>query len=409
MMTVVDFIKNGEGVNLMDMNTLRQERIQLFKDAIQKVKKPDRVPHFGNLWSWKIQDAGYKLTEALYDYEIMQKVLDHTYETYQIDCCYETGWRNPTQVTESLGNNEYIINNETNAISIKDQCIMASEEYDELISNPKKFLWEKVLPRKYKLLRNQNNVDDFRNTLGKYNEFGEFMRSSGQIMCETYGLPIFADPNAAFDFFGNGYEFLFNFLRGIKGISKDISRDPDRVIAAIEALDETFVIPRMERAMVQPKGTNMDFCVDINPVLLGHAILGPKQFEKFYWPHLKRIADYAVEQDKLVYFFVESDSKRFWDFFQELPKNHFAIHVELDDIFEMKKRLPNIAVAGGMKTDLLANGTPEQCVDYAKKLLDELAGNGGYIFSENKMISFKRDCKSENLKAVSNFVREYRP
>lgn len=393
----------------MEINTLRQERIQLFKDAIQKNKKPKRVPHFGNLWSWKIQDAGYTMSQALYDYEIMQKVLDYTFESYPIDCCYETGWRNPLQVTESLGNDVSVINDATNSISIRERFFMEPEEYDELINNPKKFLWEKVLPRKYKLLNNDMNSNVFKTALGKYTEFGKFMERSSQQMEETYGVPVFADPHAAFDYWGNGYELLFCVLRGIKGISRDIRRDPDRVLAAIEALDETFVIPRMERAMVQPKGTNMDFCVDMNPVLLGHAILSPKQFEKFYWPHLKRLADYAVAQDKLAYFFVESESRRFWEFFQELPKGHFAIHVELDDIFELKKRLPNLCVAGGMKTDLLAEGTPAHCVDYAKKLLDELAYDGGFIFSENKMISFKRDCRSENLKAVCDFVREYRP
>lgn len=393
----------------MDMNIIRQDRIQLFKDAIQQEKKPERVPHFGNIWSWKIQDAGYKLSEALYDYKIMQKVLDHTFETYPIDCYYETGWRNPVQVTESLGNDEYIINDETNSISLHDQCFMEPEEYDELISNPKKFLWEKVLPRKYKLLKNDKNSNAFKNTLGKYAEFGGFMGSSLERMRGIHGLPDFADPNGVFDYWGNGFELLFCILRGIKGLSKDIRRDPGRVMAAIEALDETFVIPRMQRALSQPDGTNMNVCVDMNPVLLGHAILSPKQFEKFYWPHLKRVADYAVEHDKLVYYFVESESQRFWDFFQELPKGHFAIHVELDDIFALKKKLPNICVAGGMKNDLLASGTPEQCVDYAKKLLDELGSDGGFIFSENKMISFKRDCKTENLKAVSEFVREYRP
>lgn len=393
----------------MDMSTLRQERIQLFKDAIQQKKKPERVPYFGNLFSWKIQDAGYKLSEALYDYDIMQKVLDHTFETYPIDCCYETGWRNPIQVTESLGNDEYVIDNDTNSISLHDQCFMSTDEYDELILNPKKFLWEKVLPRKYKLLQSENNSNAFKNTLGKYAEFGRFMGSSSERMREIYGLPSFFDPNSAFDAFGNGYEFLFNFLRGIKGLSTDIRRDPSRVMAAVEAINETFAIPRIQRAANQLKGTNTDFCVDMNPVLLGHSILSPKQFEKFYWPHLKRIADYAVENDKLVYYFVESECERFWDFFQDLPKGHFAIHVELDDIFALKKKLPNICVAGGMKTDLLASGTPEQCVGYAKKLLDELGSDGGFIFSENKMISFKRDCKAENLKAVSEFVRAYRP
>ena len=46
-------------------------------------------------------------------------------------------------------------------------------------------------------------------------------------------------------------------------------------------------------------------------------------------------------------------------------------------------------------------------VDYARKLIDELAYDGGYIFSTVKMLSFPQDAKRENLKAVCDFVYEY--
>lgn len=369
--------------------------------------KPKRIPHFGNLFTWKIHDAGYSLREALTDYETMEKVLEHTFETYPMDACYETGWRNPIQVTDSLGSMGYAINDEKNTIQLNDQPLMEGEEYEDLIRNPKKFLWETILPRKYAGLRNDQNAGAFRETLKKYNEFQGFLKKSSQRMGLVYGIPDFVDQDSAFDYWGNGYELLFCLLRGIKGLARDIKRDEQRVVAAIEALDETFVLPRLKRALTKPRGTKEEVCVDVNPVLLGHAILSPKHFEKFYWPHLKRIGDYALREDKLIYFFIESDSRRFWDFFAELPRGHVAMHVELDDIFEMKKRLPQLCMAGGMKIDLLADGTPGECVDYAKKLIDELGRDGGYIFSENKMLTFKRDCRAENLKAVSEFVQTY--
>lgn len=40
-----------------------------------------------------------------------------------------------------------------------------------------------------------------------------------------------------------------------------------------------------------------------------------------------------------------------------------------------------------------------------KKLIDEL-GNG-FIFSQNKMVSFRNDCTRENLLAVNEFIRNY--
>ena len=88
-------------------------------------------------------------------------------------------------------------------------------------------------------------------------------------------------------------------------------------------------------------------------------------------------------------------------------RRYYSAILENDDIFEMKKKLPNITFAGGMPCELLYSGTKQQCIDYAKKLIDEVGYDGSYIFSQNRMVSFKNDCNAENLLAVNNFVREY--
>jgi hypothetical protein len=58
-----------------------------------------------------------------------------------------------------------------------------------------------------------------------------------------------------------------------------------------------------------------------------------------------------------------------------------------------------------MSTDLLGYRTKEQCIDYAKKLINTLGD--GYVFSQDKMISFRNDAKRENVIAVNDFVRSY--
>ncbi|MCL2150836.1 MAG: hypothetical protein FWH50_01255, partial [Coriobacteriia bacterium] len=96
-----------------------------------------------------------------------------------------------------------------------------------------------------------------------------------------------------------------------------------------------------------------------------------------------------------------------YEFFQDVPAGHVAIQIEQDDIFEVKAKLPNICVVGGMTTQLLGDGTAKQCVDYAKFLCDELGREGGFILSQDKMMSYLRDAKSENLKAVCDFIADY--
>lgn len=391
--------------DINEMEQLRKSRTQNFKNIITGQGKIDHIPHFGNYWSWKYYDAGYKFSDALYDYNKMYDAMDQFFRRYPMDVCYETGWRNPVQATGILGNsNDYIIDDDAYSISIHDQSYMDDDDYEALIANPKKYLWETFLPKKFSVLKNQNNSVDFRKFMDKYLEFGGMMGKIGGL-ANSYGLTNFADPNGAADYWGFGYEILFCIMRGIKKLSVDLRRRPEQVAAACQALDEVFALPRLERGYAQPRGTNPEYCVDMNPVMLAHIILNPKQFERYYWPQLKRIAKVAEERDKLVFLFIEGSSKRFWDFFREFPKDRFVLLSELDDVYEMKEALPNCVIAGGMPTDLLGRGTPEQCVDMTKRLINDLGGaDHRYIFSTGKMISFPNDCRRENLSAICDYL-----
>jgi len=97
---------------------------------------------------------------------------------------------------------------------------------------------------------------------------------------------------------------------------------------------------------------------------------------------------------------------RFKEFFQDIPKGTVVMHLEDDNIREVRRELPNLALAGGMPLEHLGYGTPEQCVDDAKRLIDDLGE--GYILSMTKNAAYKDDMKRENLLAVMEFCREYK-
>lgn len=63
---------------------------------------------------------------------------------------------------------------------------------------------------------------------------------------------------------------------------------------------------------------------------------------------------------------------------------------------------------GGLDTEMLSTATPEECIAHTKKLCDELGRQGGFILSEGKMLSYKNDAKADNLKAICDFVSNYK-
>ncbi|MDO5139605.1 MAG: uroporphyrinogen decarboxylase family protein, partial [Oscillospiraceae bacterium] len=156
------------------------------------------------------------------------------------------------------------------------------------------------------------------------------------------------------------------------------------------------------------KGPNYKYCFDSSILMLAHNMMNKKQFERFYWPYLKKLLDVYAENKMNIRIFTEGSILRLAEYFKDYPKGLLTFHLEQDDPFEFREALPNVAIMGGMTTDLLSNGTPEECVAYAKRLCDELGKDGGFIFSENKMISYRNDAKAENMLAVNEFVRDYR-
>ena len=47
----------------MNAKDLKQSRVQLFRDAAN-FKRTERIPHFANVVTWKVFDAGYTLDQA---------------------------------------------------------------------------------------------------------------------------------------------------------------------------------------------------------------------------------------------------------------------------------------------------------------------------------------------------------
>ncbi|MBO4382955.1 MAG: hypothetical protein J5847_02550 [Clostridia bacterium] len=380
-------------------------RARLITQAVKMEVRPERIPILCNAWNWKYLDAGFTLSEALYSNKNIRKALMHYAKTYPTDVVFELGTRNPFSFTQYLGSDKhYIINDEIGGMNIVDESFLEPDEYDELINDPMTFIWEKFLPRKCKNLQTPANGKAYIEGMDAFIKYLLNYVANQNIYKYVYGIPTLYDMDCPF-YMMNGPDIMMDFMRGIKGLSRDMRRMPDKVKAACDALDSIYE-PDMD-AYQGPHGHNRDCAFDGAMVYIAHTIMNPKQFEMYYWPGLQKAAEFAEKWDKTVLLFVEGDSERLYPFFKQLPKGHFALLAETNDVFKMRKELPNICVAGGMPATMLGGADVKTCVDYAKRLCEELGSDGGYIFSSDKMLSYPTDCKRENWKAVCDFVASY--
>ena len=383
------------------VQALLRERKQLFADVTRGIK-PARVPTLSNVWSWKVFDAGYNLTQALYDYDKMADAVYQFQRKYNFDANFDIGGRNPVQVLNQFEAEIYHLDEAGESISFVDRDMLSGPEDMQRMAERGYFrsAIEDILPAKYNLKDTDDAIDRLVKAAKAYSDFISFLSKVQTNLTERFGVPSLA--YARYDL---PMELVFSGgLRGIRSFSIDMRRNG----AVLEELMER-IREETEPSFIQKIST---FPADSSRVLyparvtlLAHTVMNQKQFARFCWPQLKRYADLLEARDLTGVIMTEGKIGHLTEFFQQLSKNRFILLIENDDPAELRRQLPNLTIAGGYPRELLATGTKEACVDKIKELLDTVAYDGRWIYSQNKMVSFRNDVKAENLLAVSEYLQ----
>ena len=76
----------------MNGKEMQKARVQLYRDAAN-FKKTDRIPHFANVVTWKVFDAGYTLDQAMTDFKVLEETVVQFLERYPVDGLMDVGIR----------------------------------------------------------------------------------------------------------------------------------------------------------------------------------------------------------------------------------------------------------------------------------------------------------------------------
>ena len=389
----------------MTPQELKDYRIGLFRDCAGW-RKPERIPFLANVVTWKMIDAGYKFSEALHDYDIMQKCVTGFLDKYKVDILTDAGNRNPMRVPEAIGESCYYVNDDRDVLGVRAYSLCEASELTELAQDPDKFTWEKMLPRKFPGF-SQLKLADFQRVLDEQLAFNNYVFKINGIVQNTYGVPPMTSLKCGFP--NAGIEEMFSMIRGIRGTSIDMRRNPEELKACVRALDKLYIDPVVARLNAAPEGPDTNTCFDLGVMLLAHTVMSEGQWEEFYWPSLERLLDAAAKKKKSVRITVEGAISRFFKYFEKYPKGILTLDLENDDILKAREALPNCCLAGGLTAAMLGRGTKEECLDRIKFLYKEMdAKNGGFILTTDKFISYRNDANPENLKAVCDYVYNFR-
>ena len=391
------------------MEQLYAERMKRYTAAMRN-EKPDMVPIRPFVAEFTAKYAGYTCQEVTHDY-------DKAFAAAR-KCAADFDW------DAVVGNMVYVWSGFAKALGLKyyavpgielpadtpfqylepaeDEAWMQPDEYDALIADPTGFLFNVWLPRVSADIvapgepaTGRNDMALVRSSMGMLNYFNGFGTQAALLRSES------GTPSAIAGILKAPFDIIADKLRGYKGLCMDMFRQPDKVLAACEALTPHLL-------HIAASGADPDRNVPVGLWLHRGCVpfLSPDQFEKFYWPTLKQIIEGLWERGIQTLFYAEGEWNPSLKHIAELPERSIVYHVDKGDIFEVHKAVGHkFCISGGIPNDLLAFGTEAQVRDFCKKVIDGVAQDGGYIMDASAIM--QDDTKVENLRAMTEATREY--
>ena len=129
------------------------------------------------------------------------------------------------------------------------------------------------------------------------------------------------------------------------------------------------------------------------------------QFEKIYWPNLKKLIMFLIDDGLIPCIFFEGDHTSRLEYYAELPKGKTLGLFDSSDIYRVKEILGNtMCISGMMPASLLQVGTPEKVKEYTRKLIDVVGKDGGFIMGPRSVMD---NANPELVKAWAEYTKEY--
>ena len=414
------------------VDQLRLERQQRYHDAAT-LKTPDRVPVTIQTGVFACRYAGVPLSAMYYDHVAYWEACLKTVVDFEPDTGGFMMVGNSGLVNELLDTRTARWPGGNLPEDVPYQFVegehMTEKEYDLFLSDPSDFVLRYYLPRTYGAFAPLANLPPFRDLAGGFitffigmlarPEFREMAEKIGKSAAEMekvtrtamelarlegeLGYPAqFGRLGGRMGVGGAPFDVVSDFLRGMRGTMLDMYRCPDKLLAACEMIQKwrfDTAMPAELDAQGHPPRVFMALHRGSD------GFMSKPQFEKFYWPGLKKAIIKAVDLGYDVAPFFEGVWDDRLEYLLELPKGRVIFWAERTDLVKAKKVLgDHMCIQGGVPPTLLQAATPSEVEEHVKKLIKTVGKGGGLIVGPGSAMDYARP---ENVRAMVETVKKY--
>ncbi|MCF0229126.1 MAG: hypothetical protein HUJ76_05470 [Parasporobacterium sp.] len=393
------------------------------KTAIS-LQEPDRVPFMPSMNNFYALHYGVTIEESMKDARSLIKPLRKFCEDYDPDWVWNPV-PFPIKPMETIGHKQarwpgaYHNLPANTPYQYVDRSYLSEDDWEDYFRDPSYYIMHNVLPEKFGALKGLGMINPYATTgqvilsymqfanpavqdslkalMQTANEVAQFMEGGVELIMSIIknGYPVYGAAPAccAFDDFADN-------VRGLMELCMDIITDPEYVDEALEKWS-AITIPAAISAAKMAHSEDLFI-----PLHCGvDNFMSLENYEKHYWPTLKKLIDAAVKADLTPIVFCEGKYDTRLDCITDVPKGKVLYNFENVDYAAVKKIVgPYAAIGAGMRTQTLMNGTPEQVEDEVRRSLDILAPGGGFFMSNSFALD---DVPAANMHAWRNALEKY--
>jgi hypothetical protein len=402
-----------------------QERVRRLI-AVIRLQKPDRVPAAPIIGTFPAFYSGITVQDALYDYEKLVQA-NYKYVTdFNPDVNGFGSGFVPGKALELLDYRlvkwaGHGVKSNTPYQYLESEYMLA-DEYDALINDPSAYMMSRYLGRICKKLDSLKKIPNLFNTqeivplVASLVAFGdpELQASLKALMqagdeaarwSEARTACILKSTEAGYPLLDGGYskapfDVIGDTLRGTTGIIKDMYRQPDKLLKAMDRL-----VPIMISLGVNGVRWGGSPIISIPLHKGADFFMSEDQFKKFYWPSLQAVLLGLIKEGLVPRLFAEGGFNSRLEIIRDLPPGRTIWFFDKTDMLKAREILgPTSCIMGNVPASMLVTGSPESVKLYSMKLIDTAGKDGGFILSAGSVLD---EARPENLKVMIETAQSY--
>ena len=391
-----------------------QEREKRIRDAIE-LRVPDRVPIFmflpNQLFGAPAKEAGRRA--ALY---------------FEPDMCLGMGFMNALPAWEILDVKNRVwrghgLSESAMGYQAVEGEYMKAEEYDLFLSDPADFNIRRLFPRVYGALEPLSRLPSLKDLYStgadglaalfatpEFEKMGRDLARAGRALNQSRGGLGDAQEDLALLGFpafshscgtqaGAPFDVVSAHLRGMKGSMLDMYQRPQKLLAACDMIGELQIagmLPADPNRRGNPKRVAM-------PLWRGDkAFMSQQQFEKFYWPGLKKVMQALIDRGYVPLPFFEAEFGDRLECLLDLPRGKVIASVQHMDARRAKEILKDHCCVMGQAPASLRFCSLTEIGEFYQKMMMDCGRGGGFML----WMAVPGQGSLEDIRAMVDSVKE---